>query len=636
MKKLQPLLYMMILVIAVVTFPTHSFANKSFTDVTSKDNFSKHVQYIAGKGIIDGYEDGTFRPRNNITRAQAAKMLIEATGNQNVSVGNLVITGPTIPEQYNYLSKAVYLGYFKTGKNNYIDPNEVIKRDEIGYALAKAFKLSAAPSTNALMLTDIKDHPYVNELNGLYYAGITEGDNFAFMPNKNLSRAHFSMFLARAMNAEFKLNVKYPEQVADNLFIKIKTGSTATLNIRKEPNTSSSSSIVGSIPNGTVVQVLSITNGWYKVKHNNIEGYISSSYTEETTEKPEKPEPKPEPPAPTPIFKVIVQTGSSSTLNIRQQPNASTSSKIIGTLKNGTVVDVFATTNGWYKIKHNNQDGYISSSFTVKDDGSTPPTTPTPPPVGTTGKLMGKVTAPSLNVRSGPNTTSSIVSTVKRGQQIEVTALSGNWATVKVGSKTGYVSKIYLKLINQSSTPLKNRIIVIDAGHGGKDPGTSSRGLTEKSVTLAVAKRVEAKLKSAGANVKMTRSTDVYYNLGYRTNFAKQNFAESFVSIHVNSASPSALGAETFYDSKTNANGAESKVLANFVQQHIVKEASMVNRGIKDYGFHVVRENNVPAILVELGFITNTSDYNKLASNAYLDKYADAIYKGLVDYYSTN
>ncbi|MDA6790854.1 N-acetylmuramoyl-L-alanine amidase, partial [Escherichia coli] len=90
-------------------------------------------------------------------------------------------------------------------------------------------------------------------------------------------------------------------------------------------------------------------------------------------------------------------------------------------------------------------------------------------------------------------------------------------------------------------------IIVLDAGHGGKDPGTSGNELFEKEITLDVEKRVEAKLKKAGANVILTRSSDTFPTLEERVGIAKRNNAEIFVSIHANSGEPSANGTETYY-----------------------------------------------------------------------------------------
>ena len=213
--------------------------------------------------------------------------------------------------------------------------------------------------------------------------------------------------------------------------------------------------------------------------------------------------------------------------------------------------------------------------------------------------------------------------------------MDGNWAQISLKSGPGYVHKDYLKLLNQTGNPLQDRVIVIDAGHGGKDPGATKNKLYEKDVVLKVSKLVESKLKNAGAKVMLTRSNDTYLTLEQRTEFAKKHYAEAFVSIHVNAAGSSAAkGAEVYYDSSTNPNASESRQLASKIQANLVKNANMNDRGVRNQRFYVIRNNNVAAVLVELGFITNADDFKKLSSDQYAEIYAEAIYQGLVQYYA--
>lgn len=556
MKNLRWFTYLLLITILVAVAPAQSSAQSNFKDVNSNDEFYKHVNYIADKNMIKGYDGGEFRPANNITRFQAAKMIVEASGKTNHKASHVTFTDLTSGETYNYLSKAVDLGYLKKRADGSIKSQEFIKRDELAYALAVAFNLSEKVTDKPLMLTDVSKHPDVEKINGLYHAGITQGSNGSFMPNSLLTRGQFSMLVARAMNSSFKLPVKLPDETSKSSFISVNTVGT--------------------------------------------------------------------------------------TLNIRQYPSASSSSTVIGKLSHGTIVEVFSITSGWLEIDYNGKVGYISNRFTLPSTGDvaeniTPPSKPSnpvTPPATVSGKLLGKVTTASLNVRAGTSTSTAVIGKVTRNQKVEVLQLTGNWAKIKFGSSTGYVSKIYLKLLNQSNTPLKDRIIVVDAGHGGHDPGASSKGVTEAATTLKVSKLVEAKLKRAGAKVLMTRTNDTYLSLKQRTDFTKNNHAETFVAIHVNAASAGAKGAEVWMDSSGNPNAAESRSLASIIQKNIVSKANMVNRGVKDKGFYVIKNNNVAAVLVELGFITNADDFKKLTSNKYLEIYAEAIYQGLVQYYS--
>jgi N-acetylmuramoyl-L-alanine amidase len=254
--------------------------------------------------------------------------------------------------------------------------------------------------------------------------------------------------------------------------------------------------------------------------------------------------------------------------------------------------------------------------------------------VNSSAIATGKVTAATLNVRSAGNANASVIGRLTRGTVVSVLEINGYWAKISYNGKTGYVHKSYLKLKNVNGNPVQGRIIVIDAGHGGTDPGTMNGKTYEKNIVLSVAKKVKQKLESAGAKVIMTRESDVYKTLEERVQIAKNNYAELFVSIHVNSGSSAANGTETYYDTSKNPNGYESYLLAKAIEQQIVNNADMNNRGVKDYDYYVIRNNNVPSVLIELGFITNNSDYKKLISDHYQNIFAQSIYNGIVQYYS--
>ncbi|QPA30734.1 N-acetylmuramoyl-L-alanine amidase [Thermaerobacillus caldiproteolyticus] len=255
-------------------------------------------------------------------------------------------------------------------------------------------------------------------------------------------------------------------------------------------------------------------------------------------------------------------------------------------------------------------------------------------PVNSSVIATGKVTAQSLNVRSAGNANASIVGKLNYGTVVNVYEINGYWAKISYGKINGYVHKSYLKLKNVNGNPLQGRIITVDAGHGGTDSGAIGNGAYEKNIVLSVAKKLQQKLEKAGAKVIMTRANDTYKTLEERVQIAKNNYAELFVSIHVNSASASANGSETYYDTSTNPNGYESYLLAKEIQQQLVKNANMLDRGVKDNNFYVIRYNTVPSVLVELGFITNKSDVQKLTSDEYQNIFAESIYNGIVQYYN--
>lgn len=172
--------------------------------------------------------------------------------------------------------------------------------------------------------------------------------------------------------------------------------------------------------------------------------------------------------------------------------------------------------------------------------------------------------------------------------------------------------------------------IVIDAGHGGKDPGAiGPAGTKEKDVALAIAKKVAALLKSAGIDAQLTRDSDVFVELNTRANKANAAKANYFVSIHCNSAtSPQAHGTETYCYAK----GAEGEKLAANVQRALIKELKLADRGVKTANYAVLRETRMPAILVELAFISNPKEEALLRNELFQDLAAKAIAEGICEY----
>ena len=145
--------------------------------------------------------------------------------------------------------------------------------------------------------------------------------------------------------------------------------------------------------------------------------------------------------------------------------------------------------------------------------------------------------------------------------------------------------------------------ICIDPGHGGRDPGAVGQdGLLEKDVNLAVAKRVAKHLENMGYEAILTRSEDEYVSLGARSKLANLHRVSVFVSIHCNSAeNRAAQGTETF----CYPTSSEGKTLAEMVQRELIIRAGGKDRGVKHANFQVLRETAMPAILVELAFISN-------------------------------
>jgi N-acetylmuramoyl-L-alanine amidase len=220
------------------------------------------------------------------------------------------------------------------------------------------------------------------------------------------------------------------------------------------------------------------------------------------------------------------------------------------------------------------------------------------------------------------------------------------------------------------------RLIVLDAGHGGHDSGAvGPSGVLEKDVVLDVTRRV-ARMVEPGLGVKVvqSRDSDVFVPLRERTNFANKQRADLFVSIHAN-AHPQAVseGVETYFlSSEASDNTArqvaaiengvvqlegaggsrqrgdvlksilwdlaqsefqeESSFMAETVQDSMSKSLSLVNRGVKQAGFYVLGGAAMPAVLIEIGFLTNRKEEKKLATPEHREALARAIYAGLAEY----
>lgn len=193
-----------------------------------------------------------------------------------------------------------------------------------------------------------------------------------------------------------------------------------------------------------------------------------------------------------------------------------------------------------------------------------------------------------------------------------------------------------------------NKVVYLDAGHGGYDPGASYFGISEKSLTLAIQSRVKAKLEAEGYQVVTTRTSDTYVDLTDRSRSANASESDIFVSIHINaSGSSAAQGIETYYyqpyaeyPSRINATYhanptrlSMSDTLANAIQSSLINATGAQNQGVKRQTFAVLRETTAPAVLLELGFLSNPQEAARLNTSAYQETLANAIVAGIKSYY---
>ena len=210
----------------------------------------------------------------------------------------------------------------------------------------------------------------------------------------------------------------------------------------------------------------------------------------------------------------------------------------------------------------------------------------------------------------------------------------------------------------QSGPPPELRRIVLDPGHGGKDPGAENKSvrINEKNTALDVARRLRRRLQAQGYEVLLTREDDRFIELTDRSAFANRNRADLFISLHFNAAtSRQVRGVETFIftplnqpstgrnslhrsDRRTysgNRSDAWNALLGYYTQREVVAGLNARDRGLKRARFTVLRDLLMPGMLVEGGFLSNTADARNIGSAGYRQKLADAVAAGVRSYQQT-
>lgn len=187
------------------------------------------------------------------------------------------------------------------------------------------------------------------------------------------------------------------------------------------------------------------------------------------------------------------------------------------------------------------------------------------------------------------------------------------------------------------------KTVVIDSGHGGIDPGkTSSEGLLEKDINLAIAKKLEVLLKNAGVEVVMTRTEDMgHYNesdsnkkradMKARCEIIERSNPDAVISIHQNSySSASVKGAQMFYYEGSE----EGKKLAGILQQAFVEQVDSSNKRVEkaDDSYYILLNTSAPAVIAECGFLSNPGEAALLNTDDYQQKVAEALCSGVLEY----
>jgi N-acetylmuramoyl-L-alanine amidase len=244
----------------------------------------------------------------------------------------------------------------------------------------------------------------------------------------------------------------------------------------------------------------------------------------------------------------------------------------------------------------------------------------------------------------------------------------------KIQVPADFYRKVILNLLGSEGTvSLRPCRIILDPGHGGKDPGAiGSAGTYEKDIVLDIAKRLKTILEGYQYDVKMTRADDTFIPLEQRTEIASQFVADLFISIHANASTTNrASGLEVYAlkqldrqeqkdpqriknldilfrklamqrqdksvenivtDMLYSYKSSESFALAQAISEEVEQDTRARNRGVYKAGFFVLRNTLMPAVLVEVGFLSNAREERQLNSNQYRQKIAEGIARSLREY----
>lgn len=328
------------------------------------------------------------------------------------------------------------------------------------------------------------------------------------------------------------------------------------------------------------------------------------------------------------------QVGTSN-LNVRTVP--SSDGQVIGQLNDGDQVIVFKESNGWAQTYYDGKKAWIALHYLYQDHGGEPKSL-----VEATSENV-TITENSVRVRSGPGTAYSMTDSTSAGESFQLLDSKNSWHKVALhNGSTGWVAGWLTNSSSSSPTKtshsntntsqsLSGYNIVLDPGHGGKDPGSIAfDGSYEKDIILSTAHTVADRLRTAGATVIMTRTNDSSLSLQERVSISNSHDTDAFISLHYD-AYPihSVNGFSTHYYSPFG----NDRRLAQTIQSGIAGQVDLNDRGVMQNNYYVLRENSDLAVLVELGFITNPYDLSFAQTADYQSNVAEGITNGLINYF---
>lgn len=403
------------------------------------------------------------------------------------------------------------------------------------------------------------------------------------------------------------------------------------LNVRSQPTINAAT--LTQLSAGDQALFISDHGDWVEISFNQVKGFVSKEYI---TISKESKQPKPVVDSST-VFQVSVDL-----LNVRSKPDLT--SKKVSQIKKDDRFKILEKRNNWVNIAlSNNESGWVYSFYGTYTDLA--PTS--------TKQVIGKNTSiktvtivyNGTNLRSDASTSSEVIYRANAGETFSTLGQTGDWYSVQLkdgtkafvanwvvsSNQSGLTSEAENKKAPRKKGTLNGLTLVIDPGHGGNDHGTTgARGTDEKGIALQTSELLSSKLRAAGANVVMTRDSDVYVDLRKRVSIAHQLPADAFISIHYDATDDSAInGFTTYYMHGYQKN------LAKAVHAGLSKKISLRDRGSQPGNYLVLRENRQEAILIELGFLSNPSEERSVSTAQFREQASLGIYNGVVNYFDS-
>ncbi len=391
---------------------------------------------------------------------------------------------------------------------------------------------------------------------------------------------------------------------------------TDTLNVRMDP--SATGAVVGKLSKGASITIYSKKNNWLEIKYSGQKAWISADYVQMGTQ---------DQPAISNSGGVI---GTVTASNLSVRSDNSLNSEIIGSVSKGQKFNILDEVNNWVKIEFQpGKIGWAAGWYFTKNKTKT-------------SQLAddSKVTIlhDGTNIRKDPTVQSNVVSRAQEGDSFPIKAIQNDWYEIKLpNGSSGFIAG-WLVTTNGTGPGIEKqgaeeylnfKTIVIDPGHGGIDNGATGVGGTlEKELTLRTARLLSDKLKAAGANVFLTRSNDSFLPLPSRVRLASIHQADAFISLHYDSNLDRSIRGMTAYYYHSY-----QQELAESIYHSTNAQTRLKSRGVRSGDYHVVRENQREAVLMELGYLSNSAEEMTLTSGQFQENAATGIYNGLARYF---